>query len=534
MKKLFTLFFALLAFAYCAQAQTPVLSENFDSGMPTGWTQIDANNDNMGWEHSSNPASYFAAGVDLSGTGHNSSTGFVLSGSYSNVTSTAITPDNWLITPSITLTGACNLTFWVCAQDASYAAEHYGVYISTTGNTSTSDFTLLMEETIDANGGAKQGAWKQKTVNLANYAGQTVYIAFRHFNCNDMFVLNLDDVEVVAQPTTPTIVPGFTSLDLGTVLLGSTADAQVSVMTYNLTADVTATTAAPFTVSANGTSFNTTATIPATGGTLYVRYAPTTAGTNNGTVTLVSAGAPNATISLTGEGLDCGNTPIPYHFDFDNEGVECWTIIDANNDGSTFNFDTEDAFAYYIYSSSNAADDWLISPAFNFNGNYHGSVDYAAISSYYPERFQVFLIDANNNTTALTGEIEVTEEDFATQGFNIPSVNGSYRIGLHAISDADEYALLFTNFNIMNGVSVEEFSNETIIFPNPANNVLNINANSNISRVEVFNMMGQMVGSYTANDVNTQINTANFANGVYTVRIATENGTVTKKFTVAR
>jgi hypothetical protein len=46
--------------------------------------------------------------------------------------------------------------------------------------------------------------------------------------------------------------------------------------------------------------------------------------------------------------------------------------------------------------------------------------------------------------------------------------------------------------------------------------------------------MGQMVGMYEANDVNTQINTSNFANGVYMVKINTENGTSTKKFTVAR
>ena len=104
MKNIFNLFFALLAIAFSVKAQVPVFSENFDAGMPAGWTQIDANNDAMGWEHSSNPASYFAAGTDLSGSGHNSSTGFVLSGSYSNVTNQAITPDNWLISPAITLT----------------------------------------------------------------------------------------------------------------------------------------------------------------------------------------------------------------------------------------------------------------------------------------------------------------------------------------------------------------------------------------------------------------------------------------------
>ena len=119
MKKIFTLFVAILAMSICAKAQT-VFTENFDSGMPTGWTQIDANNDGMGWEHSSNPVSYFPSGVDLTGSGHNGSTGFVVSGSYSNVTSTAITPDNWLITPAINLTANSTLKFYVCAQDDNF------------------------------------------------------------------------------------------------------------------------------------------------------------------------------------------------------------------------------------------------------------------------------------------------------------------------------------------------------------------------------------------------------------------------------
>ena len=34
------------------------------------------------------------------------------------------------------------------------------------------------------------------TASLNAYVGQTVYIAFRHYNVTDMFRLNLDDVEV--------------------------------------------------------------------------------------------------------------------------------------------------------------------------------------------------------------------------------------------------------------------------------------------------------------------------------------------------
>lgn len=510
----------LVLFAMVAVQAQNLLSEDFEGGVPSTWVTVDADGDGSNWDVIGMP-------------GHNSD-GCVTSKSYDNNIG-ALTPDNWLITPAVNLTADAVLTFWVCAQDASWPSEHYGVYISTTASTTPSDFTLIYEETIDANGGPReQGVWKQKTVNLSSYTGQTIRIAFRHFNCTDMFYIDLDDVVIFSQPTTPTISPSSTNLDFGTIMLGSTADATVNVVTYNLTANVTATTAAPYSVSANGTSFGTTATIPAAGGTLYVRFTPTAVGDNNGTITLASAGAPNVTINLTGNGLDCGNTPIPYHFDFNNAGVDCWTIVDNNNDGSTFNFDTEQGFAYYMYSETNDADDWLISPVFNMNGDYHGSVDYTAYSSSYPERFQIFLIGPDNSQVALTGEIDATVASFQTLDFNISSVNGNYKIGIHAISDADSWALLFTNFNLEKVVGINDIDNEAKIYPNPANNVLNINANSNINNVSVYNMMGKLVGSYNVNDVNTQISTTSLANGVYTVRISTENGMMTKKFTVAR
>lgn len=404
------MFFALLAIAFSVKAQVPVFSENFDSGMPTGWTQIDANNDGMGWEHCSNPVSYFVAGADLSGTGHNSSTGFVLSGSYSNVLNQAITPDNWLITPAITLTANSELSFYVSAQDASYAAEHYGVYITTGSGTTTTEFTLLFEETIDANGGSRvQGTWGHKTYNLSSYTGQTVRIAFRHYNCNDQFVLNLDDVEVLAQPTDPTIVVNPTTLNFGTTSLGNTKDYTVNVTTYNLTAGVTATTNAPFAVSADGTSFGTTATVATAGGTLYVRYAPTAVGTDNGTVTLASTGATSQTITLTGTGIDCSNITIPFTEDFESS-IDCWTMIsmDPANDDKFGLYADANAYAGsqdFRFSSFNTATDynqWLISPELTLPAGQTYMVNFFFKAYSASDYFKVMYSTTNNNPSSFT------------------------------------------------------------------------------------------------------------------------------------
>ena len=489
MKKLFTLFVAFLALTFSAKAQVPVFSETFDAGMPTSWTQIDANNDGYGWEHSSSPVSYFAAGVDLSGSGHNSSTGFVLSGSYSNATSTAITPDNWLITPAITLSSNSTLSFYVCAQDASYAAEHYGVYITTGAGTTTTEFTQLFEETIDANGGSRvQGAWKQKTANLASYTGQTVRIAFRHFNCNDQFILNLDDVEILAQPTDPTIVTAAHSFNFGTVLLGQSNEMNTQVSGYNLTTGITATTAAPFSVSADGTTYGTTATIAQAGGTLYVKYTPSAAVTDNDIVVLSSTGANNDTITLTGNGLDCSNVTIPYNFDFSDAGLaECWTIVDANNDGKTFSIAS--GYASYVYSSTNVADDWLISPEFTLTGNEMASFDYWCSSSTWPERFMVYALGADTVLLVDTVTVSNTSSAPATQYLTLSSLTGAYKIGIHCVSEEDQYRLYIDNFSITSASTSLSVNPASIDFGViPASNTANatfaatiLNASSDIT-----------------------------------------------------
>ena len=179
---------------------------NFDEGMPAGWISIDADGDGNGWLSSMTPGIYHNAGVDLTGSGHDGSAAFVISGSFANQTGQALFPDNYLVTPQVALGGT--FSFWACAQDANYAAEHFGVAVSTTGTNAT-DFTTIQEWTLTAKGGngmmsvgreganRAQGNWYQFTVDLSSYSGQG-YIAIRHFNCTDQFILNVDDVELAA------------------------------------------------------------------------------------------------------------------------------------------------------------------------------------------------------------------------------------------------------------------------------------------------------------------------------------------------
>ena len=185
------------------------LEVDFEDGIPSDWNTIDADGDGYDWVLGSEVGGiYLNAGGSLAGTGHNGSENMIVSGSYSNVAG-ALYPDNYLVSPQVQLGDV--LTFWACAQDASYAAEHFGVAVSTTGNSDPDDFTTIQEWTMTAKGsGAKtsvtrsgnrtQGSWYQYTVDLSAYAGQQGYIAFRHFDCTDQFLLNLDDIAYGTPP----------------------------------------------------------------------------------------------------------------------------------------------------------------------------------------------------------------------------------------------------------------------------------------------------------------------------------------------
>ena len=167
---------------------------DFEDSSIDGLTLIDADGDGNNW--------MLGSAAMGTGYGHNGSNDLILSKSYDNTTG-ALTPDNYIVFPLSNIVEGSTFSFYACGQDASWAGEHFGVAVSTTGNTSAADFTTIAEWTMTAKGGDKavrdgraQGNWYQKTVDLSDYAGQEVYIAIRHFNCTDMFYLDVDDVEL--------------------------------------------------------------------------------------------------------------------------------------------------------------------------------------------------------------------------------------------------------------------------------------------------------------------------------------------------
>ena len=154
-------------------------TEDFSSGL-AAWTLTDADGDGNDW---------------LTNDYNDGQGDVATSASWLGA---PLTPDNWLISPAITVPTASNvlLTWKIYAQDQNWAAENYSVYVATASDIPTlSASTITFNEVLTTSDG-----YMNRSLDLTALAGSTVYVAFRHHNVSDQFRINLDDIVVQTLP----------------------------------------------------------------------------------------------------------------------------------------------------------------------------------------------------------------------------------------------------------------------------------------------------------------------------------------------
>lgn len=177
----------LTPYVYIPDTNTYVFKEDFEGSIDS-WTLIDADGDGYNWAQSLTLHAHAGDGV-------------LFSQSYNN-SAGPLHPDNYAFTPAITLTADNYLSFWVTAQDQNYKQEHYAVYIMEEAPTAenVASATKLLENTYPQGDPVETGDSGYQHFVIAvpeAFAGKTVYIGFRHFDCSDWFYFNLDDVAVI-------------------------------------------------------------------------------------------------------------------------------------------------------------------------------------------------------------------------------------------------------------------------------------------------------------------------------------------------
>lgn len=182
MKKLLLLI-VLAALAFGARSQTYLLEEFFNDtlNLPATFTTIDFDGDGNDWRINTWETESYA-----------------VSDSWRN--GSPLTPENYLITPQLNLTGlngTVKVRYTVQVADESYFAEKYKVAVSTTGN-QAADFTnVLFTEVLTLN---EYYVWKPREVDLTQFIGNNIYLTWCHFDCTDQYKFLLDSIQVMYYP----------------------------------------------------------------------------------------------------------------------------------------------------------------------------------------------------------------------------------------------------------------------------------------------------------------------------------------------
>ncbi len=159
----------------------PDLEENFP---PEGWVLIDLDGDGHNW--------YWGSSM-----GEEEMEYYILSDSWHQPSGAALTPDNWIITPQIDLTevSGASLEFQVTprASGAAFRTEKYSVLVSTTG-TEVADFETIYTERLQED--MTNWVWILRSLDLSEFAGEKIHIAFRHHDSSDLWSIVMRDFHV--------------------------------------------------------------------------------------------------------------------------------------------------------------------------------------------------------------------------------------------------------------------------------------------------------------------------------------------------
>lgn len=147
-----------------------------------------------------------------------------------------------------------------------------------------------------------------------------------------------------------------------------------------------------------------------------------------------------------------------------------WTVVDANNDGVTWVYDAEGSQSkvFYAYSSSNVADDWLISPAITPTATGKLMVQYTTYGTSYGEKLAVYtgnapMVEAMTKLQAQNDKVlgvRTTEYFFYDATAGVP-----FHVGFHTTSPADQWRFYMCEFSVKQVDKVVDLQVDNVLSP---------------------------------------------------------------------
>lgn len=289
-----------------------------------------------------------------------------------------------------------------------------------TGNLTTGGNNFSVEPIHVDFGNALDDINDVVTIRIIAFTG-SVGSGNRPSTAIDDFILNWQS------PTDKTISTSVNSISFPATHISSQATQTYTVNSTNLTDNLVVTATGAFTVSADGTTFGTTASITAPNGapaTIHVRFAPAATGVVTGTLTHTSTDAFTRVVNVTGEGIDpnavafnfntctVSNIPGSGFLSINTTGAQRWGCSSFGRNG-TNGVDVNG----YANGGAQTNEAWLISPVLNLSG----FVNMPVLSFYSRGEFNGPLlklyVSTNHDGVSLPGTAtwtEITNANFPT------------------------------------------------------------------------------------------------------------------------
>lgn len=140
----------------------------------------------------------------------------------------------------------------------------------------------------------------------------------------------------------------------------------------------------------------------------------------------------------------------------------------------------------------------------------------------------------NNNLTSINLKNGINH-DFSNVNFNDCWKTGNPNLATICV-DVSELASVQNHLNNCGtaqtinitsncGLGSEEFAaNKVVLYPNPTSSIITINSNEIIKSIELYDSLGMLLVSKIVANNQYSLNLCNYSNGIYFVKIVTDNG----------
>ena len=184
------------------------------------------------------------------------------------------------------------------------------------------------------------------------------------------------------------------------------------------------------------------------------------------------------------------------------------------------NADLSDELAYTTYSTADAGLEGFVPVTVNFANPQ--TVSSFAIAVYFPEY-------TNTSTDII---VATTEAGCSSGNDNYLLYNGEWTLPANLFNGFDVDMFIFPVIEGNVGLTEAEVNSLSYVYPNPAKDEVLVASSLTMERVEIVNMLGQVVFAADVNANSVKVNTAEMGAGNYLVKMYTEAGMATKKLVV--